>query len=392
MAGGTGERREGESLEEDRNTQIKTELRKNDIPNLYFAVQDSIYKYFEYIEAKNAEAVKNILEEKYCATNGITEDNVLENSPQIVDFQSFKVKDMYLIEKENKYKNYVYGVISTGENSYAWYGEVNTDYNVFTLEPLGKEDYENIIQNKTDTGEKNLVRNSYNQFIVNQISEEQLCRYYFEDYKDKLLNDYEVAFDMLEEQYKEKRFQNDISKFIQYIEDNKQHIELATLLSYSTYNDSYEGNRIVLKDNYDNYYTLYENAVMDYRILLDTYTIPTEEYLQKYNTLSLESRAINNVEIVINMINNKDYEKLYSLLDETFKSNNFATLDVYKNYMREHFFDYNILGSKKIKEINGVFVCKVFLKDSPGSAYESKEQTFIIKLGEGTDFVMSFQL
>ena len=94
------------------------------------------------------------------------------------------------------------------------------------------------------------------------------------------------------------------------------------------------------------------------------------------------------------MINTKDYSHAYELLDGTFRNNNFDTLDKFKEYVNENFFDYNLntTGNIDIDNEGSTYIYTTKIKSGVGSAAESKNLTIIMQLREGTDFVMSFSL
>ena len=49
-------------------------------------------------------------------------------------------------------------------------------------------------------------------------------------------------------------------------------------------------------DQFENYYIFRENKVMDYSIILDNYTIPTEEFIEKYNSVNEQKKVVLNIQ------------------------------------------------------------------------------------------------
>ena len=92
------------------------------------------------------------------------------------------------------------------------------------------------------------------------------------------------------------------------------------------------------------------------------------------------------------MINEKDYKSAYSYLDNTFKSNNFGTIEKFKEYINTNLFNNNILKTRSIEKIGNVYSCKATIKSGISSAAVEKNITVIVLLKEGTDFVMSFSI
>jgi len=93
------------------------------------------------------------------------------------------------------------------------------------------------------------------------------------------------------------------------------------------------------------------------------------------------------------MINNKDYDKAYNLLNSTFKQNNFPEEEAFINFIKANMFEYNKNVFKSIEEENGVYKAKVEFTD-----IESEENDkvykweFIVKLKNNYEFEMSFNI
>ena len=93
------------------------------------------------------------------------------------------------------------------------------------------------------------------------------------------------------------------------------------------------------------------------------------------------------------MINTKDYRHAYELLDSNFKNNNFDTLEKFKQYIQNNFFNYNLNSTDiTIKEEGNYYIYETVIKSDSSRAAETKGLNIIMKLQEGTDFVMSFSL
>ena len=90
------------------------------------------------------------------------------------------------------------------------------------------------------------------------------------------------------------------------------------------------------------------------------------------------------------MLKVRDYTNAYNLLDETFRKNNFDTVEKFENYMRENFPSHYELTYSNYSEENGIKIQEVVFKDMDSD--EQKSLNIIMKLEEGTDFVMSFSI
>ena len=219
-----------------------------------------------------------------------------------------------------------------------------------------------------------------------------MCRKYLEDFRQKELNNPEEAYSMLDEDYRNERFPT-FEEFQEYVNSCRYMIQYSSLSKYDVeIKDNYT--EYILVDNYNNSYTIRTTGIWDYTILLDNYTIKVDTYEEEYNKLSIEQKIQANVYIFLQMINTKDYRHAYELLDETFKNNNFDTLDKFKEYVNENFFDYNLNTTSNVDISNegNTYIYETVIRSGAGSAAETKNLTVIMQLKEGTDFVMSFSL
>ena len=150
-----------------------------------------------------------------------------------------------------------------------------------------------------------------------------------------------------------------------------------------------------IKDSRDRYYTVTVNInnIFDYTVKLDDYTIYTDEFKQKYNETTDEEKVYTNIELFIKMINNKDYSMAYSHINDEFKNNNFGDVNKFISYITDRFYDFNTIESVSNSNKDGkYYICQITLKNGANNSSEEKEETFIIKLDEDTNFEISFSL
>ena len=79
---------------------------------------------------------------------------------------------------------------------------------------------------------------------------------------------------------------------------------------------------------------------------------------------------------------------MYSKLDETFKKSNFSSEDAFKKYAEQNF------GNKRLeyessKQEGDLYISDITIKENETSIAQKK---IIMKLLDGTDFVMSFNI
>lgn len=233
----------------------------------------------------------------------------------------------------------------------------------------------------------NIIQDENNKFEYKNYSEEDFVKEEFMDYKYTLLNELDGAYSKLDNEYKAERF-NNIQEFNNYIEEKRTQIENSIVVSYEYIDD----NQFIVQDDYGNQYVFIENSFMNYNVRLDNYTVITENYKNKYNKLDNESKAKTNVDMFIKMINSSDYRHAYNKLDETFRNNNFGSVENFESYIKENFFENNYLIVDKIEQKGEYYAVNTTLKRDTSSAADSKNKNFVIKLNEGTNFVMSFEI
>ena len=308
---------------------------------------------------------------------------------------TFKAKDMNVLGSDRIYSYGVYGEesnVDTGEITEKYFiVRVDTIALAFELQELNSKEYDNIDELDLTTDLKEIAQTENNKFEYTRISNEKACRIYLQMYSELLLSDPEVAYNMLEDQYKQERFSSSYENFLQYIEENRIYFESAVLSEYAVnYLEDYT--EFVIVDTYGNNYLIRAKSVMDYTVQLDAYTIKNEKYQEAYNNLSDLEKASINVDIFIRMLNTKDYTHAYGVLSEGFKSNYFPTEEEFKNYVKENFFDYNIATINPNTNEGEIYIYDVSLRSGAGSAAKIINKTFNVLLGEGTDFTISFNV
>lgn len=128
---------------------------------------------------------------------------------------------------------------------------------------------------------------------------------------------------------------------------------------------------------------------MDYTVILDTYTIDLPEFLEKYENAKEEDKVILNLQKCFEALNNNDYKYVYNKLDATFKSNNFKTEADFEKYVKTNFFESNNAKSSNGKKQGDLYTYEVTITDKTEKNTKTVKKTFVMRLNEGTDFVMS---
>ena len=226
-----------------------------------------------------------------------------------------------------------------------------------------------------------------NEFSLVTLTVEDLLRTYLNDYKYNMLNDPEKAFNSLNQEYREKRF-GDLETYKKYISDNIQKIQQIKLNEYSI--NSYENyEEYICTDQYGNYYIFEVTAVMDYTLRLDMYTVDSKSFIDAYSQANIQEKVMLNIQKIINAINYKGYDFVYTKLDDTFKQNNYKTVEEFTNFAKTAFFEKNKVTYNEFSYEGEIYIYQVTIHNIENENNQ-KSLTIIMKLGEEMDFTMSF--
>lgn len=352
----------------------------------FFTVSECVKKYKNAIKNNNPKEIYSLLDKEYVKNNNITEENLIRNNVIKETEKDLYIEKMNYIDGESTQK---YSVLLLSNNIKEFF-IVNLDLLNFTfsIKPIDNSLYKDLDEIELTNEEKNIILNDFNRFEYIRYTEEDIVYEYFEYYNNLLENDYKKAYDLLDLEYKDKRFIN-IENFKEYIEKTENRRNNAFVSKYTIeQNEKY--NKYVIVDNFNNYYIIKENSPMDLSIQLDNYTIKPENYSEEYMNLTQNKKISTNINLFITMINNKDYNSLYMLLDEKFKKNNFIDLEEFKRYIDREFFDYNTLEIINAKNEGEIFIYNLKIKSGENNNALERNLTIIMKLEENTEFVMSF--
>lgn len=255
------------------------------------------------------------------------------------------------------------------------------------IEILIITNFENEINNKTNE----IMVKDINQYNSLNITNNQLVTIYFNEYINEINNNIQEAYNMLDVEYRNKKFST-IEKYKKYINNINSIIYNLKLTSYSVdENDEYT--EYICKDQYNNVYIFKETSVMQYKILLDEYTHGNEKITQKYANLNKDrDKVIINIDKFFRMINLLDYESAYNLLDKNFKNKNFKTQSEFEKYVNANLFANNTISYESYSKEGSLHIYKLKITDTTEKNKEEIEFKIIMQLKEGTDFVMSFSM
>ena len=111
-----------------------------------------------------------------------------------------------------------------------------------------------------------------------------------------MMYDHEMAFADLHEEYKTKRFAN-YEEFDNYAQRNARESLEMQLTSYQITNRG-DYTQYTCVDQNNNYYIFYVTGIMQYTVILDTYTLDLPEFVEQYNNANDAEKVIMNIQKV----------------------------------------------------------------------------------------------
>ena len=360
----------------------------------------------EYIDEQikiAEEEIFSILDEKYIEESDININSIADLYSNYYGQMKFVIDKMYALDNSDDVSTYIiYGnIINLTKNENKEYSLMvrrdmnNLTYSILPHEYIINNNYiESNIQNIDISVLKNnkeqIESNTYNTYSPIVYDDEYIAKYYFNDYKDRLMYNVESLFYNLNEEYREKRFKN-IDEYKNYVNENYQNLLKCFLSKYQyVYNE--DTSYYICIDNYDNYYIFTEKEGMNYELILDTYTIDLPEFLESYNSTNNQGKTALNIQKFIQAINAKDYSYAYSKLADSFKNNYFNTEKDFEEYINNKLFSHNSIQFNTFSVQGDVNSYKIILTDQTGNSTDEISLNIVMQLQEGTDFVMSFEV
>lgn len=365
---------------------IEKERLAND--TYFFSIEQYINQYLEAINLKSNAEVLNYLNEDYISEKNLTMDNVLSN---IEESYKFIATEIYETRNKTLYSYIVKGVKDDGiynEEKYYIFDLDLLNY-TFSITPLYEYNYTDINQIQPKTELKEIKSNNHNSFSYSRFTTESIFTRYARVYINLLKNNLPKAYEMLDEEYKKIRFSNDYNNFVNYITQMNNNNKIDTEITEITKHNS--NNEYLIKTQNDNRYIIKSEIPMDFTVQLDEYTIITDSFEQAYKSASDIKKVSTNVDKIMKMINNYDYENLYNLLNETYKQTNFNNKNNFINYIQQHFYNSNIYEIQEIITEDEKFTVevKVYKESSIDSEYNFNN--IIIILEKDTNFKFYFK-
>ena len=348
-------------------------------------------------DEERATRIYNELSIEYIEDNNITTQNIREYIHSSGDYLTFYPIEMKVYNKPNtRIENYIaYGRIrnsATGDFIGETYIVVTIDQRnmTFAIKPLINEEITSIEDIELDTEIESIEENENNVFTYYRVNEAALINKYLNTFVMYALNKPDIAYEYLDEEYREKRFKS-LENFNGYVIDNKEKIQSIKLDKYQkTKKDGYT--QYVCIDTEGNYYIIKETATMQFGLILDTYTLDLPEFTEKYENADDTTKVGMNIEKVKEALNSGDYEYVYNKFTDGFKNNYFKTVEDFKNYVQQNWYKTIKITYNSISTEGKAHVFEVYLSDETGENSNVITKNFNIQLQEGTDFIFSFNV
>lgn len=366
---------------------------KNCVQQFLNEINTDSQKAHEFTEQEIRQERYNLLSKEYINNNDITVDNINSNLKTIntkAIFDALQIK--YL--KGEKIENYiVYGIMTSLNNEYIGniYVRVNMDREnkTFSIEPI-TGNYNSIDDISIQYNDDSIEKKDNNIYIEQSMTYENIAKTYFAIYKRLVLARPEIIYNYLQNDYKEKRFEN-LSNFEKYANSNKNEISQLIFKKYQVNNND-EFLEVICTDQYQNLYIFEEISPMNFTLRLDTYTILSDKYKSTYDSQSNQQKVAMNIENWVNMLNQRDYINAYKMLDDTFKDNNLKTEQEFENYIKAKLpLHYSIEYTTYSNE-GSTYAQTIKLSDITEKTSETITMNVIMQLKNNYDYIMSFSI
>ena len=309
--------------------------------------------------------------------------NFTKEIPKSID--TFSLDELYITNGGDIY------FLKADINNEKYYYIIVVRAGAFEIIEINNSEYDAYIENyEGKYNDYEIEANLYNSTAVNDNVE---AMFYLNIFQNDLRTNLNKAYKELKEQYAAKRF-GDYNAFKQYAQNNKERLLGAKVSNCTITTDEVLNKKFVFNDQYSIIYIIESNSENKFTIQLDDYTLENEEFNSYYEKASNMDKAKSNCDKFFKMINTQDYASAYNILDENFKATNFKTLQDFEKYIKAKLYTYNKINFKEYNSsISGIHQFKIGVTDYTKTNSENeKEFNIIMKLLDGTDFVMSFDV
>ena len=267
---------------------------------------------------------------------------------------------------------------------------LNKTFCIYPQEYLEKHEYDKLqLGDEIEEDIEEIEKNTANSYIYEIVNDQQICEEYFNKTKKILLYDADFSYEMLDDEYKEKKFEN-IEQYKEWLQKNQNNIASSVAARYKTSTEK-GVKEYICQDTNDNYFVFKKSKTVDFKIYLDTYTIPLNEFVENYNKADEKEKVKMNIQNIFQAINRKDYSYVYNYLDETFKQNNFDNIQKLEDYLKNNLYDINEINGENYSNEGEVHIYNLAVTHKNKDSMRKKMNINML-LKEDNDFVFSFDI
>lgn len=389
------DQQEAENIEENTEKDISEEQKKltktNDVKT-YFIMKYCLETFYYYNDYDDIDITKDYIDKEAIEDFNSNRNNFnVENRGICID----EIYKQYIDNDKSIYAVYYrFGEISENVTNKVVWIKINEKNKLFSIYPYEYLKLHNYLSLKTNDiisiENKNEIEENENNSYSNsetEITTKDFINELFRRYKFDLLLDIEHLYNMLDEEYKEKRF-NNIEQLRHYIQNHKSDLYLDNIETYSTSNNKsytqYTG-----KSNIGNNYIFRAKNVMNYTLFLDNYTIMTSK--KEYNKKEPNEQAIVCIDRVMQAINDENYGFVYEKLNPVQRNNYYKNIEDFEEFLRRYFYDktsYEIYKEYLIISSN-VYQYTIKITDTDNKEFSYRNVTMTITLNDDADFEVS---
>lgn len=330
---------------------------------------------------------------------------------------NYIIHEMYMLKKTvNIDIVWIIGIVKDSgiqENIIVITDSLNNTYLVFNEEIINQNGY--TLETLNNINIETIEKSENNSFNYKNISDEEYAKDLLKDYLEKALYSPSWAYNYyLNEEYREKKF-GSLENYADFIEQNRNTLNLYDAKNIRQYGEfgSYEEwleyfsrvkplelekyainkrdgyTEYTVIDTYGNYYIFNVESVMNYKVILDTYTVDIPEFLEKYNDADDEQKAEMNMNRFLEALEERDYKYLYSKLSNEFKASYFPSEAYFQEYAMQNLLEYENIDDIDLEEQDGKYNC---LLETVTSNNQTMQKEFIIELGQDAQYWIEFTI
>ena len=244
----------------------------------FYTVQECINKYITSMKElkkqdteENRESLYKKLTDNYIKENNITLDNVKNISIREDSAFVGVIKMLQLNINENHITRYAVRTLFFDSNYKIYYFNfiVYLDYgnSTFAIEPVGGD---NADLSKIDlaTEIEDIDANDYNQYQYNVMTKSSIVSRYVGFFKTLCYSSPDIAYSYLSDDFKAKQYPS-VDGFKKFLANNQEKIKYMQVMNCEDITNQEDSTRYICSNVGGGYITIYENAIMDFKIELN---------------------------------------------------------------------------------------------------------------------------